>query len=146
MVEFRTLFLLGYLSLEKEEEKRRLAMELESKRKEDEERERKLAEIERKKIEKEKEIEEKMRRMELEERDSRGKDPVVKQEPEDAWRRPTEDSGSWRKGGPDARAAGRDQPPSRGMSTFSQLTSEYSNGFQVSNAQPKPNQWRLFPF
>ena len=91
-------------------------MELEAKRKEEEERERKLAEIERKKMEREREIEEKMRKREQEERESRAKD-VVKQEPKDAWRRPVEDSGSWRKGtGQDTRSAGRDQPPSRGMS------------------------------
>lgn len=96
---------------EKEEEKRRLALELEAKRKEEEEKERKLAEIERKKMEREREIEEKMRRREQEERDSRTKDSV-KQEPKDAWRRPTEDAGSWRKG-QDSRTPGRDQPPSR---------------------------------
>ena len=88
-------------------------MELEAKRKEEEEKERKLAEIERKKMEREREIEEKMRRREQEERDSRTKDSV-KQEPKDAWRRPTEDAGSWRKG-QDSRTPGRDQPPSRGM-------------------------------
>ena len=92
-------------------------MELEAKRKEEEEKERKLAEIERKKLEREREIEEKMRRIEQEERDSRTKDPV-RPEPKDAWRRPTEDAGSWRRGGPDTRTPGRDQPPSRGIFDF----------------------------
>ena len=102
------------LFIEKEDEKKRLALELETKRKEEEERERKLAEIERKKMEREREIEEKMRKREQEERESRSKD-VAKQESKDVWRRPVEDSGSWRKGtGQDTRNTVRDQPPSRG--------------------------------
>eukprot|EP00795_Rhopilema_esculentum_P012434 gene12434-3101_t len=110
---------------EKEEEKKRLAMELEAKRKEEEERERKLADIERKKLEKEREIEEKIRRMEQEDREPpiRNVD-AAKVDPRDArdgQRRPRdgEDSGTWRR--PEAttpsRDTGREAPPAREASS-----------------------------